>query len=242
MADKETVIREVVPNVWTFSKPFARQGFIPFGGRSTAIKLSDGGVWVFASTPLTPATQAKIDELGPLKYIVGPDAVHYMFLAEFKKAYPEAKLIGIEEHLSKPSLKDLKFDGVYGKDPADTKYGFEDEIQACFFSGFKMHDLAFNHIASGSLIVADLLFNLPAKEQYSQSKSSGSFPLVGQFSPYTWTHKKLVWSMGADKEAMKRDAKTVAGWNFTRVIPCHGDVIEGTGKQAWEEVYKWYLV
>lgn len=31
--------------------------------------------------------------------------------AEFKQAYPSAKLLGVPDHLSKPSLKDLKFDG-----------------------------------------------------------------------------------------------------------------------------------
>jgi hypothetical protein len=63
----ETVIREVAKGVWTFSKPFSRFGVIPFGGRSTAIKLRDGGVWVLASTPLEAETKAKIDDLGPVK-------------------------------------------------------------------------------------------------------------------------------------------------------------------------------
>ena len=58
---------------------------------------------------------------------------------------------------------------------------------------------------------------------------------------------------------MKRDAKTIAGWDFERIIPCHGvraivalhpiirsnsfsqDVIEKDGKKAWREAYKWYL-
>ena len=50
-----------------FRRPFSRFGVIPFGGRSTAIKLRDGGVWVLASTPLEAETKAKIDELGPVK-------------------------------------------------------------------------------------------------------------------------------------------------------------------------------
>jgi hypothetical protein len=84
MAD--IVIREVATGVWTFSwyvlynsceirgptrvasgSPFALFGWIHIGGRSTAIKLSSGGVWVTASTPLSPETKAKLDELGPVK-------------------------------------------------------------------------------------------------------------------------------------------------------------------------------
>jgi hypothetical protein len=40
---------------------------------------------------------------------------------------------------------------------------------------------------------------------------------------------------------MKRDVKTVADWDFQRIIPCHGDVIETGAKQAWLDAYKVYL-
>lgn len=117
-----------------------------------------------------------------------------------------------------------------------------------YFSGFANKDVAFNHIESKSLIVADLIFNLPAREQYSKSKGSivqGIFGGFGSLNPYSWGHKKFVTTLGKDKEyvnvgwafvyrvdttffskknirAMMRDAKTVDGWDFTRIIPCHG--------------------
>jgi len=237
----DTVIREVTQNVWTFSRPFYLFSWVPVGGRSTAVRLSNGGVWVFASTPLTPETKAKLDEIGPVKYILGPNAVHNLFLGDFKKAYPEAKVIGVEAHLAKEHLKDVKFDGAYGKDPSGTKYGFEDEIQTCYFSGFANTDVAFHHKSSSSLIVADLLLNLPCNEQFSKSTSSGRIPLIGNIGPHSWLVKNFLWRKGVDKEAMKRDAKTVAGWDFTRIIPCHGDVIEKDAKKAWETAYEYYL-
>ena len=54
------------PNSWPRS-PFVRFGILPWGGRSTAIKLSTGDVWVLASTPLTEDTKSTIDKLGPVK-------------------------------------------------------------------------------------------------------------------------------------------------------------------------------
>lgn len=50
------------------------------GGRTTAIRLASGGVWVLASTPLTVETKAAIDRIGTVKFIVGPNAVHHLFL------------------------------------------------------------------------------------------------------------------------------------------------------------------
>jgi len=233
------VIREVAPGVCTFSKPFARFGLLPVGGRSTAIKLQNGGVWVLASTPLTDETKAKLAEMGEVKYIVGPDAVHWLYLEEFKKSYPSAKLIGVEPLIEKTKDK-FQFDGVYGKDAPGTRYGYESEIDACYFSGFVNKDVAFCHKSSKTLVIADLLFNLPAREQYSKTRS---VPIVGSLplGPWSYMHKRFVWSSGLDPEAMRRDAKTVAGWKFERVIPCHGDVIEKDGDKAWREAYKWYL-
>ncbi|KAG6840431.1 hypothetical protein C0991_006743 [Blastosporella zonata] len=246
----ETVIREVrelsgidcqLDSVEVSLSPFARSGFIPFGGRSTAIKLKTGGVWVLASTPLEPETKAKIDEMGTVKYIVGADAVHYLYIGEFKKAYPEAKLIAPVEAIKNHPDKSLVFDGAWGRDPPNTLYGFEDEIKACFFSGFKNKDVAFLHVDSKVLIEADLLFNLPANEQYSKSSTSASIPFISGLSPTSWLHPRFLWGLGTDKVAMKRDAKTVASWDFEKIIPCHGDVIETNGKQAWEAAYKFYL-
>ncbi|KIY71384.1 hypothetical protein CYLTODRAFT_369527, partial [Cylindrobasidium torrendii FP15055 ss-10] len=237
----ETVIREVTKNVWTFSKPFARFGTFPIGGRSTAIKLKKGGVWVLASTPLDVETRAKIDELGPVKYIVSPDSEHHLFLTEFKKAYPDAKLFAPAAALENHPNKELEADGVWGKDPAGTQYGFEDDIQHCYFSGFINKDVAFLHTPSKTLIEADLLFNLPPTEQYSKSKDSGKVPLIGGLGPESWLHSVVSSLTGRDKEAMKRDATTVSNWDFDRIIPCHGDVVETGGKEAWRAAFRSFL-
>ncbi|KAJ7698673.1 hypothetical protein B0H17DRAFT_1328552 [Mycena rosella] len=232
----------VTENVWTFSRPFPLFGWIHIGGRSTAIKLASGGVWVLASTPLSPETKAKLDELGPVEYIVGVNAVHNLYLGEFKRAYPDAKLIAPAATVKRCADKTLSFDGVWGSDPPDTKYGFEDDIQACYFPGFKNKDVAFLHHASSTLIEADLVVNLPGTEQYSKSDLWGRFPFYGPLGkPYGWFQSKFSAVQVADPSAMKRDVKTVANWDFSRIIPCHGDVIEADGKMVWLEAYKSYL-
>jgi len=236
----ELVIREVVSNVRIFSVPFSRFNLLPFGGRSTAVRLQSGDVWILASSPLNDETKGTIDSMGPVKYICAADAEHSMYLAEYKKAYPGAKLIGIPALVEK-KRGIVEFDGAYGNDAPETKYGYEPEIQACYFSGFKNQDVAFLHTPSKTLIQADLLFNLPGKEQYSKSSSSSHIPILGSFSPLSKLHKWAIWGLSNDKAAMSRDARTVAGWDFDRIIPCHGDVIESGGKAAWLEAYKWFL-
>ncbi|KAJ6614578.1 hypothetical protein B0H10DRAFT_1803078 [Mycena sp. CBHHK59/15] len=250
----ETVIREVTENVWTFSRPFTVGGFLPVGGRSVAIKLSNGGVLLVASTPLDAETKQKVDKLGPVQYIIGSNAAHYLFLGEYKRAYPNAKLLAPEDAVSKPATKSLKFDGIWGRDAPNTVYGFEEDVSRTtitisrYFPGRANKDVVFFHPASRTLIQADLVFNLPCTEQarspfyihYSKSKSSGKTLFAGAFKP-SWLQSKLTSLLVQDKAAMKRDIATVMKWDFDRIIPCHGDVIERDGKSAFSLVFKTYL-
>ncbi|KAF5318766.1 hypothetical protein D9619_011061 [Psilocybe cf. subviscida] len=260
MPEDTTVIREVTKGVWTFSKPFSRFGVWPIGGRSTAIQLStptssasttstDGDpssrktpVWVLASTPLDEPTRKKLEELGEVQYIVGADEVHHLFLGDYKKAYPNAKLIAPVSAIERHNDLALHFEGAWGRDPPETKYGFEDEIEHCYFSGFKNKDVAFLHKPSKSLIEADLLMNLSEMdEQYSKTTESSKILGMKSFGATSWTQANFVWGLGTDKEAMRRDAKTVSSWDFERIIPCHGDVIEKDGKSIWAKAFKYFL-
>jgi hypothetical protein len=199
---------------------------------------------------------------GEVKWIIAADAVHSMFTEEWSKAFPEAKCIGVEGLDAK--RPNISWAGIYGKDREGTTYGFEEEIQARYFPTFANKDVAFHHIASRTAITADLLFNLPAKEQYlgspSKSPSSPVPFLTGmsqKFNPFHGLHSTFLWNAGAGAaipeacvpEGVKlstpggsteerrarfaKDAEIFAGWGAERIIPCHGDVLEGNAREAW---------
>ena len=65
MVSAHTTTPEHVHNA--YPSPFSRFNIFPVGGRSTAIKLRNGDVWVLASTPLDEATKTKLGEIGPVK-------------------------------------------------------------------------------------------------------------------------------------------------------------------------------
>ncbi|KAI0824858.1 hypothetical protein BC628DRAFT_375320 [Trametes gibbosa] len=237
----ELVIREVASDVWTFSRPFTLFGLFPVGGRSTAIKLTAGGVWILASTPLTDATKEKLAELGDVKYIVAGNNFHHLFLKEYKDAYPNAKTIGPEDLNIKKAAEGWQLDAVFSAKAPNTLHGFEDEIEHCFFSGYGNKDVAFYHKASKSVIAADLLMNNPPIEQYSKSSLSPRSRIISAMHPRGWQFRWFIWLKEKDKAAMKRDAKKVYEWDFTRYIPCHGDVIEIDAKEAWKAAWNHYL-
>ncbi|CAL1708832.1 unnamed protein product [Somion occarium] len=240
-AENEIIIREVVKDVWIFSRPFNLFNRLPVGGRSTAIKLKNGDVWLIASTPLTSSTRSKLAELGVVRYIIAPNAFHNLFLKSYKDAYPEAKVIGPEELNEKKRAEGWQLDEVFNTSVPDPKLGFEDEIEHCFFVGYKNKDVAYHHKASKTVVAADLLFNLPATEQYSQTQNKPSFPIINSWSANSWVMRMFVWLKEGDFAEMQWSARKVGTWDFDRWIPCHGDVIETNAKQVFKEAYRRYF-
>ncbi|KAG0149102.1 hypothetical protein CROQUDRAFT_74496 [Cronartium quercuum f. sp. fusiforme G11] len=235
----DVVVREVIPGVVTFSKPFKRI-VQPVGGRTTAIKLADNTVWVLASTPLSEETKTKLDSLGEVKHIAIADIEHCGFTSEYSKAYSSAKIYGPEGSAQKTKLDVLEWTSN-GPNPMDA---LKTELKAEYFDGFINKDIAFLHVPSKTLIEADLLFNLPAKEQYSKSNESPT-TFLDRFTclkPDTILHRRFLYNVAAkDKASMARSADRVDKWDFDRIIPCHGDVIEVGGKKAWRSAFAMFF-
>lgn len=247
MPSEFVVIRDVISGLRIFSKPFARHGLLPFGGRSTAIRLSNGEVFVTASTPLTAETKASVDELGPVKYLVALDGVHWLYLKEWNAAYANARVVGVADSERKSGVK---HDGVWGRDeqPLGPDPVVNSEIKVECFLGHYSHELAVLHIPSKTLVQADLLFNMPAKEQYSAPgapNSNGPLGLLRPFfnaGPWSRRHKFITWNaMARDRELMAKSVSLVATWDFERIIPCHGDVLETRGNEAWRAAFSPWL-
>lgn len=195
---------------------------------------------------------------GTCRYIVAPDVEHHLFLPQYAAEYPHAKVIGVEGLEAKH--KDLEFDGLYGRDPEGTEYGFEDEIQAQYFPTFANRDVVFHHIDTKTLITADLLFNLPPDEQYAATpagRATSRIPFlmmaVNRLKPSSWLHRAFIGAAGVgagipgvEKGGSKQerrhrfasDAAEVARWDFDRIVMCHGDVIESGGKEAWLSAFE----
>jgi len=90
--------------------------------------------------------------------------------------------------------------------PGDAVFDTHAPIFDSYFSGYKNKDVAFLHSASKTLVQADLLFNLPAKEQYSKTGQSGELPILGTLglTYKSFLHPRMVWALGEGKEYVLR--------------------------------------
>ncbi|BFZ63078.1 hypothetical protein YB2330_004195 [Saitoella coloradoensis] len=245
-----TVIRDLNPSVTTFTCPFNRfapfgyRKFVAVGLRMTAIRLQQDDstrILIIAPIPLNDDIREKLHSLGGVDFIAA-DLGHHLYVKEYQDEWPEAKTIGVPGLSQKRN--DLRWDMVYESRSMkpEAEFGWND-METVVFEGFITWCVAWVHKPTQTLVCTDLLMNLPCTEQYDYPPSD---PLSRAFAfaahPFSTWHKRLIYYMaGVDDNLMRRDVKAVFEMDFEVVIPSHGDVIETEGKEAWSELYEWYL-
>lgn len=238
----KTIIREVSPGLHTFSREFSRFGIFKIGARSALLKLKDGTYAITSPISIKDDKEPLeyVKRLGTISLIIAPDLAHYLSVPQWIAEFPAAKVIGVDGHATK--LKDVKWDYLFTP-TSDRTYPntLSDAVglEFAYFSGFKGRDLVVLHKLSKAIVEADLVFNLPALEQYGYAPG-GCSGLMNGLRKDSSLSQKFVWFMGADKANMSACAKQVNAWDFEIIVPCHGNLIMN-GKETWSFVFRRYL-
>lgn len=266
------VIRHVTPNIVTCSVPFSRFGVVRVGGRGTIVKMSDGGLAVFSPVALTQAVKDKVLELSGgsggqqprVAYIIAGDIEHHIFLSEWKREYPAAKVIGpagLPEKRAKVTgdekitpidfhavLDEASHDGKAVLDPA-----FLADFDVEYVGAHANKEIVLCYRPDRVLIEADLFFNLPCVEQYSRVPGGHEKMVPGIvnrfFQSFQSTegeatgNKRFQWYVlsAGNREKYNESIRRIHQWDFDTVIPCHGETIEKDGKHVFNKVFEWHL-
>lgn len=228
----------------------------------STVKLTSGALAVFSPVALTDDVKAKLAELGgTVKYIIAPDIEHHIFITEWAQVYPEAKIIGPEglpEKRAKASASDPKignepFAVVFkAQDKLATKIDpeFDADFEYEYVDAHANKELVFFYKPQKVLIEADLMFNLPADEQYSKcpEELKAGFPaklFLSINSPQGEAKgmKRFLWYVlsAKDRKGFNESVQRIDAWDFETLVPCHGDTLVGDGKTVYRKVFEWHL-
>lgn len=229
-----------------------------FANRITAVRLQNGPLVVFSPVGLTPDAREAVNSLGGnVKYIVAPDLEHHIFVTPWKEAYPNAQIIapeGLKEKREKnPETRGVGYDHIFtaaNKRSLKISDEFHANFDVEYVNSHPSREIVLLHKPSKTLIEADLLFNLPATEQFSKSGESATegiltkvFSTFQSTQPPAMGQKRFIWYVlsAKDRKGFAQSAAMIEGWDFDRIIPCHGDVIESRGKEIFRNLFEWNL-
>ena len=122
---------------------------------------------------------------------------------------------------------------------------FEETLDYWQFQGFesilpsgvkRVHETVFYHRPSHTLILTDIAFNF---DQTNSLSTRLAARILGSYN--TLQPSRLEKWGSRDKATVEKSVRQVLAWDFDRVIPGHGSIIEAGGKSQFKTGYEWFL-
>jgi glyoxylase-like metal-dependent hydrolase (beta-lactamase superfamily II) len=215
-------------NLWSAEHEFGWQGgLVPIPVRMTVIRLADGQLVLHSPIPISAELEEDLAALGSVGFIVVPE-MHGRFAGEALQAYPAAQLLAAPKAPGR--RKSLPFRASLANEPPAA---WGDEVESLLVSGFRLGEVLLFHRSSRTLIVTDLCFNI----HRSSSRAARTFFRANGM----WQHfgpSRIIRRVGVSSRAMLlQSLERALMWDFERVVPGHGDVIDHAGPAALRKAW-----
>ena len=204
--------------------------------RSVIVRLAKDRLWVWSPIRLSDELRGDIERLGQVAHLVSPNKLHHLYLAQWKSAYPAAKLWGPRSTVAR--CRELEFAGALG-DASPPEWG-GDIDQAWFRGSFAMDEVVFFHRPSQTAIVADLI------QAFDPAFLARKWP---------WWARPLArvdgisaakpgapreWRLSFFDRAPARSALAKAlSWKSERVVIAHGAWARSDGQAFLKRAFAW---
>jgi hypothetical protein len=204
----------------------------PYPTRMAVVRLSTGRVWAWSPIALTKELAAAVETIGPVSYIVSPNKLHHLFLAEWSTRWPDARLY-TPPGLGRKKTR-LRFEAELGDERSSP--WFTDIDQVVSRGSLAMEEVVFFHRASRTAIFGDLIQRFPeATTQGWKGLIMRLDGLVGQHgsTPRDW---RLTFLSRGQARAARR---TVLEWKPQRLLIAHGECASAGATSIIAAALRW---
>ncbi|HEX9997044.1 MAG TPA: DUF4336 domain-containing protein [Abditibacterium sp.] len=224
------MLRQLHADLWVAEMPFRLLG-TQIGSRSTIVRLPNGDLWVHSPIGLLPSLQSELEKLGKVRWIVAPNTFHYLHVAEWAKAFPDAQICAV------PGLKPLPevhVSRILGDESEPEWQEFLD--QTLFRGSIMATEGVWCHRPSQTLILTDTLIHIPAKRD-KWTRRVGK--MLGVYE--SWRPSRYFKLSIRDRKSARRSVETILSWDFERIIIAHGPICETDAKNVLRRAYQFLL-
>jgi hypothetical protein len=217
-------MQQLAENLWTLAFPKKLLG-LEIGRVVTVIRLRDGRLLIHSTAPFTPDDVARIHSLGEPAWMMDVSRFHDSFTRQGRAAFPAISYLVPEGFPKAEQLRASSLDSP----PAE----WEGEVRVRKIDGMpSVQEHAVLHVASSTLIVADVLFHFgedaPRVTKFVARHVMRLKDLSGM--------SRMFRGMIRDRAAFHRSLEEILQWDFDRVIVGHGEPFETGGKQRLAEI------
>jgi hypothetical protein len=226
------MLRPFNETLWIAEGPTADVAGFTYPTRTVIIRLSDGGLFVWSPTALTEPLTTALQALGEIRYIVAPNSLHHLFLAEWQSAYPEARVF-VAPGLDK-RRPDLRFDETLED---GVQYPWSKDIDHVLMRGSLITtEVVFFHHHSRTAIFTDLI------QHFRPGWFTGWRAVIARLdlmtAPLPETPRKFRTSF-VDRRSARAAIRQILAWPTENVLMAHADPITGQGQAFVVRTFRW---
>jgi hypothetical protein len=234
------VPKPIGADIWIVDGPEIRFGFgpltMPFPTRMTVVRLPGGGLWLHSPTEPDDALVAAVRALGPVRFLVAPNTLHYWWIADWQARFPDAEVYaapGVAQSAKRavPAHATLE-------DAPPVAWG--DTLDQALVEGGVLTEVDFFHRPSRTLILTDLIENFePARIR------SWFWRLVvrwgGAADPDGKAPRDMQFSFRRRHPAVRAAVERMIGWQPERIVIAHGRWYDRDAEAELRRAFRWVL-
>jgi hypothetical protein len=233
------VLKPVAADLWIVDGPQIEFGVgplkFPFTTRMTVLRLSNGDLVLHSPVALTPGLRSAIELLGPVRFLVAPNSLHYWWLPDWKAAMPGAQVLavrGLRERAKRP----IEVDGLL----VERNSPWPGDIDLLVVRGDVLTEAVFFHRATRTLILTDLIENFEARRVHNRFFRL-LVRLAGVVDPDGKAPIDMRLSFLRRRKALRSAVQQMLAWQPERVIIAHGRWYDKDGVNELRRAFRWVL-
>jgi hypothetical protein len=223
-------LQAIADAVWVARAPLRFMGVFAIGARMTVLRAGDGLV-VHSPIAIDDELKAEIDALGPVRFIVAPNAYHHLFVGDAMKAWPDASLVAPAALRKK--RKDLRIDAELESGPP---VAWGPDLQSFPIRGSMLKETVLFHAPTGTLVGSDLFENFVHVED---ALTRQYLKLGGVYGKPGW-HRFLRF-IYRDRAAAKASVERLLDLDLERIVIAHGELVTARPKETMREALAFLL-
>ena len=226
------MLKEFGHEIWTADGSDVTVVGFHYPTRMAVVRLSDGGLFIWSPIQLTDRLWAEVDAVGQVRHIIAPNSLHHLFLTEWKRAYPGAKVY------APPGLRkkrhDIVFDDDLGSVPSPD--WVEEIDQVLMHGNLITTEVVFFHVESGTVLFTDLI------QQLRIDLISGWRAMVAKLDlivgPEPAVPRKFRVAF-INRRAARGALEHILAWPAEKVLMAHGTPVEEDTPAYLRRAFGW---
>ena len=203
-------------DLWIAEGPVVSFFGFAYPTRMAVIRLSNGDLFVWSPIALSEALKREVDALGPVRYLISPNKLHHLFMPEWKKAYPGARLYASPGLAKK--RRDISFDAELGDAPAPEWAADIDQVM--LKGSFALTDMVFFHRKSRTAIFNDIIQNF--RPGWFKGWRGWLARIDGITAPHPGAPRE--WRATFNRRKAHDSLARILAWPIEHVVIAHGEL------------------